>query len=90
MALAAALLREPALLVLDEPTGHLDSDNEGRVIETLRRLRGRATIVVITHDSEALLREADRVLVLDSGRMVSCGPWPRTRRWSSPTLTTRW
>ena len=76
VALAAALLREPALLVLDEPTGHLDSDNEGRVIETLRRLRGRATIVVITH-SEALLREADRVLVLDSGRMVSCGPWPQ-------------
>ena len=65
VALAAALLREPALLVLDEPTGQLDSGNEERVAEALRRLRGRATVVVVTH-SEVLLREADRVLTLDA------------------------
>ncbi len=69
VALACALLRKPALLVLDEPTGQLDSGNEDRVVESLRRLRGRATVVVVTH-SEALLREADRVLTLDSGRAV--------------------
>ncbi len=65
VALAAALLRRPALLVLDEPTGQLDSGNEDRVIETLRRLRGHTTIVVVTH-GDSLLREADsgRVLVL--------------------------
>ena len=72
VALACALLREPALLVLDEPTGQLDPDNEDRVIETLRRLRGRATVVVVTH-SETLLQEADRVLALDSGRAVRAG-----------------
>ena len=65
MVLAAALLRKPSLLVLDEPTGQLDADNEGRVVDTLRRLRGRTTIVIISH-SEALLREADRVLTLDA------------------------
>jgi len=65
VALAAALLRQPALLVLDEPTGQLDRDNEARVIESLRRLRGRATVVVITH-GDALLREADQVLTLDA------------------------
>ncbi len=70
VALAAALLRKPSLLVLDEPTGQLDSGNEGRVIESLRRLRGHATIVVITH-GEAMLREADRVLTLESGRIVA-------------------
>ncbi len=68
VALAAALLRQPALLVLDEPTGQLDRDNEARVIESLRRLRGRATVVVITH-GEALLREADQVLTLDACRL---------------------
>lgn len=70
VALAAALLRRPALLVLDEPTGQLDSGNEDRVIETLRRLRGRTTVVVVTH-GEALLREADWVLVLDRGKAES-------------------
>lgn len=74
VALAAALLRKPALLVLDEPTGQLDAGNEGRIIETLRRLRGRVTVVVVAHGS-ALLREADRVLVLDSGRVRAVGPW---------------
>ncbi len=74
VALAAALLRNPELLVLDEPTGQLDSCNENRVIETLCSLRGRATVIVITH-SAALLRESDCVLTLDSGRAVSCGPW---------------
>ena len=62
--LAAALLRKPSLLVLDEPTGQLDAGNEVRVVDTLRRLRGRTTIVIISH-SEALLREADRVLTLN-------------------------
>ncbi len=68
VALAAALLRKPSLLVLDEPTGQLDSTNEKRVIESLCRLRGHTTIVVITH-GEAMLGEADRVLTLESGRV---------------------
>ena len=75
IALAAALLREPALLVLDEPASHLDPGNEARVIETLRRLRGRTAIVAVVHGG-ALLREADRILVLRSGRVEALGPWP--------------
>ena len=75
--LAAALLRNPELLVLDEPTGQLDSYNENRVIETLCRLRGRTTVIVITH-SASLLREADYVVTLNSGRTVSYGPWQHT------------
>ena len=75
VALAAALLREPALLVLDEPASHLDPDNEARIVETLRGLRGRVTIVAIVHGG-ALLREADRILVLREGRVQALGPWP--------------
>ncbi len=72
VALAAALLRKPALLVLDEPTGQLDAANERRIVESLRRLRGRAAVVVVTH-SDAVLDEADRVLALRSGRLVAAG-----------------
>lgn len=50
--------------MFEEPTGQLDSDNECRVIETLRRLRGHTTIVVVTH-GDSLLREADPDQVLD-------------------------
>ena len=82
IALAAALLREPALLVLDEPASHLDPANEARVIETLHRLRGRVTIVAIVHGGQ-LLREADGILVLRSGRVQAHGPWPEVAALAS-------
>ena len=93
IALAAALLREPALLMLDEPASHLDPGNEARVIETLRRLRGRTTIVAVVHGGE-LLREADQILVLRSGRVEALGPWMEVAASASgasasPTLTGR-
>ena len=72
--LAAALLRKPALLVLDEATNQLDADNENRIIETLRHMSAYTTIVIITH-SDALLRLANHVLVMDSGRVDFCGSW---------------
>ena len=74
VAVAAALLRNPKLLVLDEPTGQLDSSNENHMVQSLCGLRGHTTVIVITH-SVAVLREVDCVLVLDSGRTVACGPW---------------
>lgn len=72
--LARALLREPALLVLDEATSQLDAGNERQVLATLRRLRERMTVVVIAHRL-ALLEGADRIVLLDSGRVVAAGPW---------------
>ena len=74
VAVAAALLRNPELLVLDEPTGQLDSNNENHVIQTLCGLRGNTTVIVITH-SVAVLREADSVLALDSGKTKPSGEW---------------
>lgn len=85
IALAAALLREPALLVLDEPASHLDPCNEARLIETLRRVRGRAAIVAIVHGG-ALLREADRILMLRSGRVEALGPWPEVSALASEDI----
>ena len=75
IALAGALLREPAVLVLDEPASQLDPVTESHVIESLCRLRGRTTVIVVTHRG-ALLRQADRILVLRAGRVEATGAWP--------------
>jgi ATP-binding cassette subfamily C protein len=49
LALARALLREPDLLVLDEATSALDAETEARILQTLRALRGKCTVVFCTH-----------------------------------------
>jgi ABC-type multidrug transport system fused ATPase/permease subunit len=63
VAIARALLRDPRLLILDEPTAHVDADSERDVAEMLRSLKGRCTVVVVSH-KPGLLRHADRVLEL--------------------------
>jgi ATP-binding cassette subfamily C protein len=78
IALARALLREPTLLVLDEATSALDHGNERLVQEAIERLRGRMTIVLIAHRLSTL-RYADRVVVLEAGRIVQAGEWEALR-----------
>jgi branched-chain amino acid transport system ATP-binding protein len=77
--LAVALATEPKLLLLDEPlagTGHEESE---RVVETLRGLKGRYTIVLIEHDMEAVFSLADRVSVLVYGRVIATDTPERIR-----------
>ena len=71
--LAVGLATAPKLLLLDEPlagTGHEESE---RVVATLRRLKGRYTIVLVEHDMEAVFSLADRVTVLVYGRVIATG-----------------
>ena len=74
IALARALIREPALLVLDEATSQLDAENERRILAVLKSLRGRMTVVVVAH-RPVLLEGADRVVLLRSGRVAASGAW---------------
>lgn len=67
MALARALLRQPTLLLLDEATSNLDVNNERQIIEALQSLRGKMTIVFISH-RESVVECADRVVVIEGGR----------------------
>ena len=73
LGIARTLLRDPPLLILDEPTTALDVESELQVVHGLTRLmRGRTTLI-ITH-SLALAHNADRVVVLDEGRIIADGP----------------
>ncbi|SDE49168.1 peptidase domain-containing ABC transporter [Glycomyces harbinensis] len=70
LALARALVRRPQLLLLDEATSHLDAATEERVHRNLQLLQ--CTKVVIAHRLSTV-RDADRILVLDQGRIVESG-----------------
>lgn len=74
IALARALLRRPQLLVLDEATSSLDTENERAIREALMSLHGQLTMLVIAHRLSTV-RHADTVIVLDEGRVVERGAW---------------
>jgi lipoprotein-releasing system ATP-binding protein len=72
VAIARALAQGPELLLCDEPTGHLDSDTAGRVLDLIEQTQARLafTLVVATHDADVSSRLDRRVELLD-GRIVS-------------------
>ncbi|MCW2813315.1 MAG: transporter related protein [Nocardioides sp.] len=73
-AVARALAAEPDLLLLDEPMAALDVAVTPALRQTLRRVLAERTCVVVTHDVLDALLLADRVLVLEGGRVVETGP----------------
>jgi ATP-binding cassette, subfamily C, bacterial CydCD len=83
LALARALLRPAGLLVLDEPTGDLDTRAERRLWAALERLRGERTVLVLTH-RVGLARGADQVVVLGDGQVLEAGPPARLRAAGGP------
>jgi len=74
LALARALLRRPALLLLDEATSNLDLENERRIQGAVRSLQHDLTVVVIAHRLSTV-RIAERIVVLDQGRLAAAGAW---------------
>jgi len=61
---ARALATRPELLILDEPTAHMDTESEARLFETLGKLKGGATILIVTHDMDFVSALTGRVLCL--------------------------
>jgi ABC-type multidrug transport system fused ATPase/permease subunit len=72
--LARALYRQPWLLVLDEATSQLDSVSEEAILDALRELKGRVAMLIVAHRL-ATVEMADRIHVLEGGRIVQSGPW---------------
>jgi putative ABC transport system ATP-binding protein len=71
VSIARALLRDPEIVLADEPTGNLDSRSSAEVLELLRELSDseRQTVVMVTHDPGAAAI-ADRVIFLRDGRVA--------------------
>jgi len=72
-AIARAIINRPKIILADEPTGNLDSENTKNIMELLLRIKKEqnTALVIVTHD-EAVARMADRVVRMDSGRLVEC------------------
>ncbi len=74
VAVARALVNDPALLLADEPTGNLDPERTLEVMELLQGANARGTTVVVaTHDRGLLQRYKKRIIALETGRVVSDG-----------------
>jgi ABC-type protease/lipase transport system fused ATPase/permease subunit len=72
IALARALYGDPRLLVLDEPNSNLDGAGELALGEALKALKGRVTVIAVTHRS-TLVQHMDKMLVLEAGRVQHYG-----------------
>ncbi|MCU0547411.1 MAG: energy-coupling factor ABC transporter ATP-binding protein [Oscillatoriaceae cyanobacterium Prado104] len=69
VALAVQLIRQPHLLLLDEPTAGLDWSMRRQLVNLLGKLKNHWTLLVVTHDASDLLSVADRFWTLDSGNL---------------------
>lgn len=85
VALARSLAPEPAVLLLDEPLGALDRPLRERLVEELRDVFARLelTVVAVTHDQREAFALADRLVVMDAGRLLQVGP--PVEVWSAPS-----
>jgi len=74
VAIARALAMEPRVLLFDEPTSALDPEMVGEVLDVMRKLAGTGvTMIVVTHEMGFARQVADRVIFMDSGRIVEAG-----------------
>lgn len=72
IAIARALINEPPILLLDEPSGSMDHSSEERVKKNLKKYSEHKTVVLITHRT-SMLDLVDRIIVIDSGRIIADG-----------------
>ena len=71
IAIARALVNDPAIILADEPTGNLDPDLSLEIMNLLREINARGTTVVVaTHDRELIRRVGRRAVTLDHGHIV--------------------
>jgi len=72
LSIARALLKDPPILLLDEATSAVDNETEAAIQRSLRRIAHQRTVIVIAHRLSTIVH-ADRIVVLDGGRIAECG-----------------
>ena len=72
LGLARALYRDSNFLILDEATSALDAVTESQVMDTVRALRGKSTVVIVAHRLSTI-KDADQVIYLDDGKILGSG-----------------
>ena len=88
VAFAGALVHEPRLLILDEPLTGLDAKSARQVKDVLvERVRSGVTVVMTTHILEVAERMAERIGIIDKGRLIAEGTLDELRRQSGKTAT---
>lgn len=71
IAIARAIINEPMLILADEPTGNLDPETSGEIIETLKKINSRGTSVICATHNYELVRKIDaRIIKLEEGKAV--------------------
>jgi ABC-type bacteriocin/lantibiotic exporter with double-glycine peptidase domain len=78
LGIARALFTQPKLLVLDEATSALDGQTEADISEAIQGLKGTVTVVMIAHRLSTV-RNADQVIYMDAGKLVSQGTFEEVR-----------
>ena len=75
LSIASVLAYNPEVIILDEPFRNLDFKNKDKIIKLLKMMKNRykKTIIIGTVDSDAILKLADKVYVLDNGKIISSG-----------------
>ena len=71
VAIARALIKEPEIIMADEPTGALDSNTGKQVLDTLKKLSENKLVIVVSHDREFAEYYGDRIIELKDGKIIS-------------------
>ena len=85
VALARAMVAEPALLLLDEPASGLSGGDLAELADLVRGLRGRCSVLLVEHHMDWVMAVCDRVAVLDFGRLIASGKPEQVR--ADPMVT---
>ena len=70
VALARALIKEPEILLLDEPTGNLDSNSSKIIFDILKKISKDKLVIVVSHDEESAIEYADRIIRIKDGNII--------------------
>ena len=71
VAIARALVKEPQIIMADEPTGALDSNTGKQIFDTLKQLSREKLVLIVSHDRDFAEKYADRIIELSDGRIIS-------------------